>query len=68
MQVSQCDANAARKDKNKKVIGIKRTFKLILGLTIGAGLTAGAKDWQAPDISKLPDDKYGQMVRPERRT
>lgn len=21
------------------------------------------KDWQAPDISKLPDDKYGQMVR-----
>ena len=22
-----------------------------------------AKDWQAPDISKLPDDKYGQLVR-----
>ena len=21
------------------------------------------KDWQAPDISKLPDDKYGQSVR-----
>ena len=22
-----------------------------------------ATDWQAPDISKLPDDKYGQLVR-----
>ena len=61
---------------------MKNTKKLIMGLAIGAGLTAGAvaqspatpaapsaaaapgaKDWQAPDISKLPDDKYGQMVR-----
>ncbi len=23
----------------------------------------GAKDWKAPDITKLPDDKYGQSVR-----
>jgi thiosulfate dehydrogenase len=64
-------------------IDMKRTNKLIMGLAIGAGLTAGAmaqapnapagsaagavpqmqKDWQAPDISKLPDDKYGQIVR-----
>ena len=47
---------------------MKRTHKLFIGLVIGAGLTAGAaaqgqKDWQAPDISKLPDDNYGQMVR-----
>ena len=28
-----------------------------------AAAASGAKDWQAPDISKLPDDKYGQMVR-----
>ena len=28
-----------------------------------AGAALGAKDWQTPDISKLPDDKYGQMVR-----
>ena len=33
-----------------------------------AGPTAGAvtpvlKDWQVPDITKLPDDKYGQTVR-----
>ena len=47
---------------------MKRTRKFVIGLTIGAGLTAGAfaqaqKDWQAPDIGKLTDDKYGQMVR-----
>ena len=47
---------------------MQRTHRLIIGLTIGAGLTAGAaaqgqKDWQAPDIGKLPDDKYGQIVR-----
>ena len=47
---------------------MKRTNKLIIALAISAGLTAGAfaqgqKDWQAPDITKLPDDKYGQMVR-----
>ena len=42
--------------------------RLILVVAVGAALTAGAfaqaqKDWQAPDITKLPDDKYGQMVR-----
>ena len=47
---------------------MKRTHKLLIVLAIGAGLTAGAvaqgqKDWQAPDIAKLPDDKYGQTVR-----
>ncbi len=47
---------------------MKRTRRLIIGLAIGAGLTAGAaaqgqKNWQAPDIGKLPDDKYGQIVR-----
>jgi thiosulfate dehydrogenase len=47
---------------------MKRTRGLIIGWAIGAGLTAsaaaqGQKDWQAPDIGKLPDDKYGQMVR-----
>lgn len=28
-----------------------------------AAVAPVAKDWQAPDISKLRDDKYGQMVR-----
>ena len=28
-----------------------------------AAVAPAAKDWQAPDITKLPDDKYGQMVR-----
>jgi len=28
-----------------------------------AAVVPATKDWQAPDISKLPDDKYGQMVR-----
>ena len=28
-----------------------------------AAAAPAPKDWQAPDISKLPDDKYGQMVR-----
>jgi len=36
--------------------------------TLGAGPATGVvaqspKDWKAPDISKLPDDKYGQSVR-----
>ena len=26
-------------------------------------VASGPKDWQAPDIAKLPDDKYGQLVR-----
>ena len=47
---------------------MKRTHRLIIALAIGAGSTVtaaaqGQKDWQAPDISKLPDDKYGQIVR-----
>ncbi len=47
---------------------MKRTKVMLFGLTVCAGLSAGAyaqnqKDWQAPDITKLPDDKYGQMVR-----
>ena len=28
-----------------------------------AAASASPKDWTAPDISKLPDDKYGQSVR-----
>ena len=28
-----------------------------------AAMAPSQKDWQAPDISKLPDDKYGQLVR-----
>ena len=40
----------------------------LIGLTIGYLLAAGASaqgaaEWRAPDIEKLPDDKYGQMVR-----
>ncbi len=47
---------------------MKRINRLFFGLAIFVGLTAGAfaqapKDWQAPDITKLPDDKYGQIVR-----
>ena len=49
-------------------IEMKRISRLFFSLAISAGLTSGAfaqsqKDWQAPDITKLPDDKYGQMVR-----
>ena len=47
---------------------MKTNTRRILGMALGAGLFAsafaqGQKDWQAPDINKLPDDKYGQMVR-----
>ena len=47
---------------------MKRTCTLFFSLAISARLTAGAfaqvqKDGQAPDITKLPDDKYDQMVR-----
>ena len=47
---------------------MKHTGRLLIALAIGCGVTAGAvdqvpKDWQAPDITKLPDDKYGQAVR-----
>lgn len=49
-------------------IDVKRSISLIVGLAIAAGTTAGAlaqaqKDWQAPEIAKLPDDPYGQLVR-----
>ena len=47
---------------------MKQINRLIIGLAVGTGWTVvalaqGQKDWQAPDIGKLPDDKYGQMVR-----
>lgn len=47
---------------------MKQTGRLLVALAIGCGVTAGGiaqvlKDWQAPDITKLPDDKYGQAVR-----
>ena len=47
---------------------MKQTGRLLIALAIGCGVTVGAfaqvpKDWQAPDITKLPDDKYGQAVR-----
>ena len=46
---------------------MQRNLRLI-ALAIGCGLTSAAipqvqKDWLAPDITKLPDDKYGQTVR-----
>jgi len=49
-------------------IEMKQINRIIIGLAIGTGWTVvalaqGQKDWQAPDIGKLPDDKYGQMVR-----
>ncbi len=42
--------------------------RILVGIAVSAGLLTGAlaqtqKDWKAPDISKLPDDKYGQSVR-----
>ena len=47
---------------------MQRTFKVLIGLVVSCGLTSGAisqaqKDWLAPDVAKLPDDKYGQTVR-----
>lgn len=47
---------------------MNKTRRVIIALVIGAGSSVGAaaqgqKDWQAPDIGKLPDDKYGQIVR-----
>ena len=32
-------------------------------LPAAAPTAPASKDWQAPDINKLPDDPYGQMVR-----
>lgn len=47
---------------------MKWTNEMLIGLATCAGLSAGAfaqnqEDWQAPDITTLADDKYGQMVR-----
>ena len=47
---------------------MKSHTQIFIGFAISAGLITGAfaqaqKDWKAPDISKLPDDKYGQSVR-----
>lgn len=47
---------------------MKRTGRLLVGLVMACGLVATAiaqvqKDWVAPDITKLADDKYGQTVR-----
>ena len=47
---------------------MKQTGRLLIGLAIGCGVLVSAvahvpKDWQAPDITKLPDDQYGQAVR-----
>jgi thiosulfate dehydrogenase len=47
-----------------------KTFRnTVHGITAGVLLVAGVataqtiNDWQAPDAEKLPNDKYGQMVR-----
>lgn len=45
---------------------MKTTRRTLLGLVVGMAITEGAlaqADWKAPDIDKLPNDKYGQMVR-----
>ena len=47
---------------------MKSRTQIFIALAVSAGLVTGAlaqasKDWKAPDISKLPDDKYGQSVR-----
>ena len=47
---------------------MKASKHFISGLIIGCALVTsavaqGQKDWQTPDVGKLPDDKYGQMVR-----
>ena len=47
---------------------MKLINRIVIGVAIGTGSTGaafaqGQTDWQAPDIGKLPDDKYGQMVR-----
>lgn len=56
----------AKSEKDAKPMN--KTRRVIIALVIGAGSSVGAaaqgqKDWQAPDIGKLPDDKYGQIVR-----
>ncbi len=45
---------------------MKTTRRTLLGLAVGMAIAEGAlaqADWKAPDIDKLPNDKYGQMVR-----
>ena len=47
---------------------MKPRNRILVGIAVSAGLLTGAlaqtpKDWKAPDIRKLPDDKYGQSVR-----
>lgn len=47
---------------------MKLTDKVLIGVALGLTLTGGAgaqaiSDWKAPDINKLPNDKYGQTVR-----
>lgn len=47
---------------------MKTALSKLIGLALGYALAAGASaqaisDWRAPDIEKLPNDKYGQMVR-----
>lgn len=51
-----------------KGIEMKPGKKSLMVLALSVGLSAAVfaqaqKDWQAPDISKLADDKYGQSVR-----
>lgn len=44
------------------VVAVAQTA--VVGTTPPAGVVApDPKAWQAPDVGKLPDDKYGQMVR-----
>ena len=47
---------------------MKSHVQIFIAIAVSTGLVTGAlaqaqKDWKAPDISKLPDDKYGQSVR-----
>ena len=47
---------------------MKSRAQIFIAFAVSAGLATAAsaqtpKDWKAPDISKLPDDKYGQSVR-----
>jgi thiosulfate dehydrogenase len=47
---------------------MKPCNRILIGIAVSAALLTGAlaqapKDWKAPDIDKLPDDKYGQSVR-----
>ncbi|MFZ5508977.1 MAG: c-type cytochrome [Pseudomonadota bacterium] len=39
------------------------TTMLLAGLTLGGTAPAQAADWAVPDVDRLPDDKYGRLVR-----